>query len=49
MIVESLTEHANKEWKCYKVILNSLEKNVKFYQKLGFEQSGFQLKFVGIS
>lgn len=49
IIVESLTEYAIKEWKCYKIILNSLEKNVKFYQKLGFEQSGFQLKFTGFS
>jgi predicted GNAT family N-acyltransferase len=44
LIVKSLIDYGLKEWKCYKITLNSLEKNIKFYQKIGFEQAGFQFK-----
>jgi GNAT superfamily N-acetyltransferase len=45
LIVEKLIEYGIKEWNCYKISLNSLEKNLIFYQKMGFINSGYQLKF----
>ena len=45
-IIETLTEYGIKKWNCYKIVLNSLEKNLKFYEKLDFVSSGFQMKFV---
>jgi predicted GNAT family N-acyltransferase len=46
MIVEALTNIGKDEWKCYKVILNCLSKNVEFYKKLNYEVVGHQLKFM---
>lgn len=43
-IIETLTEYGIKKWNCYKIVLNSLEKNLKFYEKLDFIPSGFQMK-----
>jgi len=31
--------------KCYKIILDCAEHNVKFYEKLGFKQSQFQMRY----
>jgi len=39
MIINKLTEYA-KEQECYKVILDCAEKNVKFYEKCGYESKG---------
>jgi predicted GNAT family N-acyltransferase len=47
MIVEALTKIGKEEWNCYKVTLNCLTKNVKFYEKLNYEVVGHQLKFTG--
>ena len=47
MMVEALTKIGKEEWNCYKVTLNCLTKNVKFYEKLNYEVSGHQLKFIG--
>lgn len=42
-IVEILTE-TGKNLGCYKIVLNSLEHNIEFYNKCGFLQSGIQFK-----
>lgn len=31
--------------KCYKIILDCAEHNVKFYEKLGFKQTQFQMRY----
>jgi glucosamine-phosphate N-acetyltransferase len=47
MMIEALTKIGKEEWGCYKVTLNCLTKNVKFYEKLNYEVVGHQLKFIG--
>ena len=44
-IVQHLIEYGINELKCYKIVLNSLEKNIIFYEKLGFVKCGNQFKY----
>ena len=43
-IINSLLKIGVEEFKCYKVILNCLDKNIKFYEKCGFNISGCQMR-----
>jgi len=45
-IVDNLVKIGLNEMKCYKVILNCLEKNKDFYEKCGFEQAGLEMRFI---
>jgi RimJ/RimL family protein N-acetyltransferase len=45
-IVDNLVKIGLNEMKCYKVILNCLEKNKDFYEKCGFEQVGLEMRFM---
>ena len=42
LLVKNLIEKA-KQNKCDKIILSSSEKNLKFYQKLGFKKNEFEM------
>ena len=42
LLVKNLIEKA-KQNNCDKIILNSSEKNLKFYQKLGFQKNEFEM------
>lgn len=44
-IIEKLTHIAFNDFKCYKVILNCLNKNIEFYEKCNFYNSGVQMRF----
>ena len=46
-IINELIKIGLNEFQCYKIILNCLEKNVKFYEKCGFVISGAQMKYIG--
>lgn len=41
-IVEQLIDRGKKE-KCYKIILNSNDNNINFYEKCGFEKKGVEM------
>ena len=43
-IIERLTKVGLDEFKCYKVILNCLSKNIGFYEKCKFETTGVQMR-----
>jgi len=42
LLVNNLIEKAKKN-KCDKIILSSSEKNLKFYEKLGFQKNEFEM------
>jgi len=44
MIIENLTNIGINEFKCYKVVLNCLDKNITFYEKCEFFISGVQMR-----
>jgi glucosamine-phosphate N-acetyltransferase len=44
LIIQKLVDIGFSEFKCYKIILNCLEKNIEFYKKNGFEITGVQMK-----
>ena len=44
MIIEKLKDLALNEYKCYKVVLNCLTKNIGFYEKCNFYHSGVQMR-----
>lgn len=44
LIIKKLVDYCEKE-KCYKVILDCAENNVKFYEKCGFENKGIQMSY----
>jgi glucosamine-phosphate N-acetyltransferase len=44
-IVERLTQFGLDHFKCYKVTLNCLEKNIGFYEKCDFDVTGVQMKW----
>jgi glucosamine-phosphate N-acetyltransferase len=48
ILIKYLIEIGLKEFKCYKVILNCLEKNIGFYERCGFEEVGFEMKYISI-
>jgi len=43
-IVNDLVKIGLEDFKCYKVVLNCLDKNIKFYEKCGFNISGAQMR-----
>jgi glucosamine-phosphate N-acetyltransferase len=45
-IIEKLIEIGKNEFKCYKIILNCLEKNIGFYEKCGFINVGVEMKLI---
>lgn len=46
IIIEHLVNIGLQDFKCYKVILNCLDKNIKFYEKCNFSISGVQMKYL---
>jgi GNAT superfamily N-acetyltransferase len=45
-IIEKLIDIGKNECKCYKIILNCLEKNIKFYENCGFINIGVEMKLL---
>ena len=45
-IIEKLVDIGKNEYKCYKIILNCLEKNIKFYENCGFINVGLEMKLL---
>jgi GNAT superfamily N-acetyltransferase len=45
-IIKKLIDIGKNEWKCYKIILNCLEKNIKFYENCGFVNVGVEMKLL---
>ena len=43
-LIERLTEIGLSEFKCYKIVLNCLDKNIGFYEKSGFTITGVQMR-----
>lgn len=43
-LIQKLVDVAKKEFECYKVVLNCLEKNVGFYEKCDFRNVGYQMR-----
>lgn len=46
IIVDKLANIGLKELKCYKIILNCLDKNIEFYKKCNFSVAGVEMKFI---
>ena len=42
ILINNLIEKA-KKFKCYKIILNCDEKNIRFYEKAGFQQKNVEM------
>lgn len=45
-IINKLIELGTEKFKCYKVILNCLEKNIGFYEKCNFTVVGLEMKYI---
>lgn len=45
-IINKLIDIGLNEIKCYKIVLNCLEKNIEFYKKCRFEIAGSQMKYI---
>ena len=43
-IINKLIEIGKTKFKCYKIVLNCLDKNIKFYEKCDFTISGVQMR-----
>jgi len=43
-IINKLIEIGKTNFKCYKIVLNCLDKNIKFYEKCDFTISGVQMR-----
>lgn len=46
LIINELVQIGLNDMKCYKVILNCLERNIDFYKKCGFEKVGCEMKYI---
>jgi glucosamine-phosphate N-acetyltransferase len=46
IIVNKLIQFGLNEFKCYKIILNCLDKNINFYEKCGFILVGNEMKYL---
>jgi glucosamine-phosphate N-acetyltransferase len=44
ILVDKLCDIGLNKFKCYKVILNCLEKNIQFYEKCQFVMTGYEMK-----
>ncbi len=45
-IIDKLIDIGKNEFKCYKIILNCLEKNIGFYKKCNFDLVGVEMKYI---
>jgi predicted GNAT family N-acyltransferase len=45
LIIDELVKYGLKEFNCYKIVLNSLDKNLEFYAKCNFIKVSNQLKY----
>ena len=45
IIINKLVMIGINEFKCYKIILNCLDKNIEFYTKCGFNIAGIEMKY----
>ena len=45
MIINKLIEIGKTHFKCYKIILNCLDKNIEFYKKCNFNNVGVEMKY----
>ena len=45
LLIEKLCDIGLNDFKCYKIILNCLDKNIKFYKKCNFIVAGSEMKF----
>ena len=45
-IIKELVKIGIEDFKCYKVILNCLDKNIGFYEKSGSEIAGVEMKYI---
>lgn len=45
MILHKLIQFAKEDFKCYKIILKSNKENFEFYEKMGFEAAGVEMKY----
>lgn len=45
LIINNLIQIGLTKFKCYKIILNCLEKNIEFYKKCDFIISGYEMKY----
>jgi len=45
-IIKELVKIGIEDFKCYKVILNCLDKNIGFYEKSSFEIAGVEMKYI---
>lgn len=46
LLIEKLINIGINEFKCYKIILNCIDKNFEFYKKLNFKTAGIQMKYM---
>ena len=46
LIIEKLVKVGLEEFKCYKIILNCLDKNIDLYKKNGFGIAGIEMKYI---
>ena len=46
IIIQHLVDIGINEYKCYKITLNCLEKNIGFYDKCNFKNSGMQMRLM---
>jgi glucosamine-phosphate N-acetyltransferase len=46
IIIEKLVDIGLNEFKCYKIILNCLDKNIDFYTKCKFQKVGSEMKYL---
>lgn len=44
-LIKLLVDLGLNEWHCYKIILNCVTHNIKFYEKCGFQVVGHEMKF----
>ena len=44
-LIKNLVDIGLNEFKCYKIILNCLDKNVGFYEKCNFITAGIEMKY----
>ena len=45
VLIKKLVDIGLNEFGCYKIILNCLDHNTKFYEKCGFQKVGIEMKY----
>lgn len=46
LMIDKLNQIGLDEFKCYKIILDCLDKNIDFYKKCNFEIAGVEMKYI---